>query len=81
MKPKANKRKKIRVEKLGDAMLNGVQETGLNKNADINFKIRKYSGASWANILDCIKPSLRKEPDQIVIPAGTSDLPNDHNDF
>ena len=51
-------------------MLNGIQEKGLNKNADINIKIRKYPGASSTNILDHIKPSLRKEPDQIVIHAG-----------
>ena len=79
MKPKTNKRKKIRVEILGDSMLNGVQEKGLNKNADINIKIRKYSGASSTDILDHIRPSLRKEPDQIIIHAGTNDLTNDHN--
>ena len=45
MKPKKNKRKKIRVEILGDSMLNGVQEKGLNKNADIIIKIGKYPGA------------------------------------
>ena len=38
VKPKINKRKKIRVETLGDSMLNGVQEKCLNKNADINIK-------------------------------------------
>ena len=43
--PKTNKRKKIRVEILGDSMLNGVQEKGLNKNADIIIKIGKYPGA------------------------------------
>ena len=60
-------------------MLNGVQEKGLNKNADINIKIRKYSGASSTDILDHIRPSLRKEPGQIIIHAGTNDLINDHN--
>ena len=79
MKPKTNKRKKIRVEILGDSMLNGVQEKELNKNADINIKIRKYPGASSTDILDHIRPSLRKEPDQIIIHAGTNDLTNDHN--
>ena len=51
VKPKINKRKKMRVETLGGSMINGVQEKGLNKNADINFKIRKYPGASLTNIL------------------------------
>ena len=79
MKPKTNKRKKIHVEILGDSMLNGVQEKGLNKNADINIKIRKYPGASTTKILHHIRPSLRKEPDQIIIHAGTNDLTNGHN--
>ena len=51
-------------------MLNGIQEKGLNKNVDINIKIRKYPDASSTDILDHIIPSLRKEPDQIVIYAG-----------
>ena len=60
-------------------MLNDVQEEGPNKNADINIKIRKYHGASLTNILDHTRPSLRKEPDQIIIHTGTNDLTNDHN--
>ena len=79
MKPKTNNRKKIRVEILGDSVLNGVKEKGLNKKADINIKIRKYPCASSTDILDHIRPSLRKEPDQIINHAGTNDLTNDHN--
>ena len=79
VKLKTNKRKKVRVEILCDSMLNGIQEKGLNKNADINIKIRKYPGASSNDILDHIRPSLRKEPDQIIIHAGTNDLTSDHN--
>ena len=74
VKLKTNKIKEIRVEILSDSMLNGIQEKGLNKNIDINIKIRKYPGASSTDILDHIKPSLRKEPDQIVIHAGTLHL-------
>ena len=79
VKLKTKKRKKIRVEILGASMLNGMQEKGLNKNADINIKIRKDPGASSTDRLDHIKPSLRKEPGQIVIHAGTNDLTNDYN--
>ena len=60
-------------------MLNGIQEKRLNKNVDINIKIRKYPGTSSTDILDHIKPILRKEPDQILIHTGTNDLTNDHN--
>ena len=44
-KLKANKRKKISIEILGDSVLNGIQEKGLNKNTDNNIKMRKYPGA------------------------------------
>ena len=79
VKPKINKRKKMRVEILSDSMINGVQGKGLNKNADTSIKIRKYPGASSTDILDHIRPTLRKEPDQIRIHAGTNDLTNNHN--
>ena len=79
VKLKTNKRKKVRVEILCGCMLNGIQEKELNKNVDIKTQIRKYLGASSTDILDHIKPSLRKKPDQIVIHAGTNDLANDHN--
>ena len=53
-------------------MLNVIQEKGLNENADIDIKIRKHPGASSTYILlDDIKISLRKEPDQILIHTGT----------
>ena len=67
MKPKTNKRNKVRVRILGDPMLNGIQEKGLNKNANINIKIGKYPGASLTDILDYIKSSLRIKSDQIVM--------------
>ena len=60
-------------------MLNDIQKKGLNKNADINIKTQKNPSASSTDILDHIKPSLRKEPDQIVIHAGTNDPTNSHN--
>ena len=64
---------------MGDSILNGVQGKELNKNADINIKIRKYPGASSSNILDHIRPSLRKELDQVIIHARTNHIENDHN--
>ena len=63
--------------KLGDSMLNGVQEKGLN--VDFSIKVQKFPGASSTDMLDHIRPSLKKEPDQIIIYAGTNDLTNDHN--
>ena len=44
-----------------------------------SIKIQKYPGASSTDTLDHIRPSLRREPDQIIFHAGTNDLTNDHN--
>ena len=63
--------------KLGDSMLNGVQEKGLN--LDFSIKVQNFPGASSTDMLDHIRPSLKKEPGQIIIYAGTNDLTNDHN--
>ena len=60
-------------------MVNGIQEKGMNKDSNMIIKIRKYPGVSSTDILDHIKPSLRKDPDQILIHAGTNNLTNDQN--
>ena len=60
-------------------MLNGIHERGMNKDENIKVKIRKYPGASSIDILDHIKPSLRKAPEQIIIHAGTNDISNNTN--
>ena len=73
---KAKPEKKSHIEIIGDSMLNGIHERGMNKDANIKVKIRKYPGASSIDILDHIKPSLRKAPEQIIIHAGTNDISN-----
>ena len=41
------------------------------------MKIMKYPGASFINILDHIKHSFQKTPEQIIMHAGTNDISND----
>ena len=60
-------------------MLNGIHERGMNKDENIKVKIRKYLGASPIDILDHIKRSLGKAPEQIIIHAGTNDMSNSIN--
>ena len=60
-------------------MLNGIHERGRNKDENIKVKIRKYPGTSSIDILDHIKTSLRKAPEQIIIHAGTNDISNKTN--
>ena len=60
-------------------MLNGIHERRMNKDENIKVKIRKYPGGSSMDILDHIRPSLPKAPEEIVIHAGTNDISNNTN--
>ena len=71
--------KKSHTEFIGASMLNGIHEKGMNKDENIKVKIRKYPGASSIDILDHIKPSLRKAPEQIIIHTGPNDISNNTN--
>ena len=76
---KAKPEKKSHIEIIGNSVLNCIQERGMNKDENIKVKIRKYPGASSIDILDDIKSSLRKAPEQIIIHAGTNDMSNNSN--
>ena len=76
---KAKPEKKSHIEIIGNSVLNGIQERGMNKDENIKVKIRKYPGAPSIDILDHIKSSLRKAPEQIIIHAGTNDMSNNAN--
>ena len=51
----------------------------MNKDKNIKVKIKKYPGASSIDILDYIKPSLRKAPEQIIMHAGTNGISSNTN--
>ena len=76
---KAKPEKKSHIEIIGDSLLKGIHERGMNEDENIKVKIRKHPGASSVNILDHIKPSLAKAPEQIIIHAGTNDISNNTN--
>ena len=67
------------MEIIGDSVLNDVHERSMNKDENTKVKIRKYPGASSIDILDHIKPSLWKAPEQIIRHAGTNDRSNRTN--
>ena len=57
---------------IGDSVLNGLQEAGMQK--DHNVKVRAHSGATTRDIIDHIKPVVRKRPSCVIIHSGTHDL-------
>ena len=75
--PKPATKEKEYVEIVGDSMINGFEERGFCKNH--RTKVRKPPGATSTDILDHIKPVLRRKPAKIIIHAGTNDITNGIN--
>jgi len=80
-KTQHTKNKKKYIEVVGDSMLNNIDEIRLNSNRSrkYNIKIRNHPGATSIDILDHLKPVIRKKPDVIIIHAGTNDITADIN--
>ena len=64
------KRKRITI--VGYSMLNGIMDEGLRK--DHNVQVKRHPGATSRDIMDYVRPIIRKKPDCIIIHAGTNDL-------
>ena len=62
--------KKTQIEIVGGLMVNGIEKGGMNKTNQFKIKVRRYPGASSIDIIDHLKPSLRKAPDEITIHQG-----------
>ena len=60
---------------IGDSMIKGLAERGISKNH--NVKVRPQPGCTTEDIEDHIKPTIRKNPDAIIIHSGTNDVTND----
>ena len=61
---------------VGDSLLNGINENGMKK-LNHNVKVRNHPGATTEDIIDHIKPILRKKPDLLIVHSGTNDLNNE----
>ena len=60
---------------LGDSILNGIQERGLRKNHHV--KVYAHPGATTEDMIDYLKPVIRKNPDLLIVHGGTNDTTND----
>ena len=57
---------------IGDSLLNGTHERGLTKKH--NVKVKAHGGATTRDMVDHVKPVLRRAPDTIILHCGTNDL-------
>ena len=54
---------------------------GREVSRDDSVKIRCHPGATTDDIIDYIRPTVRKRPDMIIIHTGTNDIQNKVNTF
>lgn len=66
-----NEAKKV-VYLVGDSLLHGIHERGLTKKHSV--KVKAHGGATTRDMIDHIKPVLRRQPDTIIVHCGTNDL-------
>ena len=62
---------------VGDSIVKHLTGPGISKKN--NIKIKKTLGATTEDIIDYIKPSIRKKPDFLLLHSGTNDLTNEVN--
>ena len=65
------------VHVISDSMLNMIQENYNVNTKTANVKIHAFSGATIEDLHDYILPIPRKEPDNLIIHAGTNNIRND----
>ena len=56
---------------VGHSMISGIDETMISRK-DRVVKVRPFSGATIEDMYDCLKPVLRKCPDNIILHVGTN---------
>ena len=62
---------------VGDSMLNIIQENYNINTKTANVTVHAFSGAAIEDLHDYILPIARKEPDNLIIHAGTNNIRND----
>ena len=62
---------------VGDSIVKHLTGPGISKKNHI--KIKTNPGATTENIIDYIKPNIRKKPDFLLVHCGTNDLTNGIN--
>ena len=62
---------------IGDSMVRHTTGPGISKKDQA--QVKTYQGATTEDIIDYIKPTIRQQPDIVIIHSGTNDLTKDVN--
>ena len=68
---------KLTIEVVGDSIINGITPVRLSSKRKHRFRIKPYGGAVSEELVDHIRPTLRRTPDVIAIHIGTNNITND----
>lgn len=61
---------------LGGSIIRNINQTKIRKCTKTRAYVKSFSGAKIEDIRDYVKPILRKNSQQIVLNAGTNDIPS-----
>jgi len=64
-------RKQKRVEIIGDSMLGGIRNW---HKQDYNVKVNAFGGATSSDTVEMAEIAMRRNPDMLIVHAGTNDL-------
>ena len=65
-------------ELIGDSHMNNIYENGL-RTKERKVNIKRWQGGKSVDMLDIIKPLIRKKPDEIIVHVGCNDITNNSN--
>ena len=69
---------KLNIEIIGDLMINGITLVELSRKCKHKLRIKLYGGEMSEDLVNNIRPSLRRKPDVVAIHIGTNDITNDN---
>ena len=59
---------------VGDSMVKGLRPDKISKSVKHKTQVKSFPGATVEDLTDYIKPSLKRNPKNIIIHVGTNDL-------
>ena len=72
-----NSSKRKRIFLIGDSIINGINENGISSTHHIS--VRRCPGDRPRDLVNHVKPIVRKKPDMILVHFGTNDVTNGIN--
>ena len=68
---------KVNIKIVGDSMINRTSPVVLSSKCKNRFRIKPYGGAISEDLVDHIRPTLRKKLDVTAVHIATNDIAND----